>query len=203
MTTYVTEVWKLKSTITCRGFQNLPFQEHGGQSSLSIFFTYINFMFFSEVLFTEESMTSLQNGSLLSYHNVIFYTLHTTYLFVVFITDRFHAPVTSSATTMFLNNVPVDHLGILLNADSDSVCLGQCLRVCISSQLPSDAYAMVHAHTLGGKDLLFTQLMSLDDRSLICALFTFYCHVCVRVCVIHGGINYLRRNTRYSKLSPQ
>ena len=69
-------------------------------------------------------MTSLQNGSLLSYHNVIFYTLHTTYLFVVFITDRFHAPVTSSATTMFLNNVPVDHLGILLNADSDSVCLG-------------------------------------------------------------------------------
>lgn len=80
--------------------------------------------FFSQVSFTEENMTSFQNGSLLSYHSVIFYTIHTTYLFVVFITDRFRAPVTSFAATMFLNIVTVDHLGFLLNADSDSVCLG-------------------------------------------------------------------------------
>lgn len=105
MTTYVTEVWKLQSTITCRRFQNLSFQEHGGRSLLSIFFTYINFMsyvFFTSVIYRGER-----------YHSVIFYTVHTTYLFVVFITDRFHAPVTSFATTMFLSNVPVDHLGMI------------------------------------------------------------------------------------------
>lgn len=141
MTTYVTEVWKLQSTITCRRFQNLSFQEHGGRSSLSIFFTYINFMFFftsviyrgERDLFPKWLITQLPQCDFL--HN----TYHIS--FCGFYNRQIPCSSYIICSYMFLNNVTVDYLGILLNADSDSVCLGQCLRVCISNQLPSDAYA--------------------------------------------------------------
>lgn len=73
MAMYVRDVWKLQSSIKCRGFQNMSFQEYEVCFSLRIFLTYINFV----LCLSRSNITTVW-----PLHKMAYYLVITVYIFI-------------------------------------------------------------------------------------------------------------------------